>query len=129
MNWKKIIDPKGSNMWVLASTISWNVLWTLLTLFITYTTLSGESKALTTYQLGIMISLFIGAFLGGWVGGKIGADNRGPTYGVLGSLGSVVPVVIALVPAGGVFGILVAAITIAAGLNGGLLSIRPASRN
>ena len=129
MNWKKIINPKGTNMWVLASVVGWNVFWTLLTLLITFVLLSGEEEILTIPQIGMMVSLFIGSFLGGWVGGKIGADNRGPTYGVIGSLGSAIPVLGALVSAGGVFGILAAIIAIVGGLNGGLLSTRHVPRN
>ncbi len=129
MNWKKLINPKGTNIWVLASVLGWNVLWALLTLFITYTLLSGEEQILTIHQTGMMFSFFFGAFAGSWVGGKVAADNRGPTYGVIGSLGGVVPVVSALVPAGGMFGILAAIVTIAGGLNGGILSVRPTPRD
>lgn len=129
MNWKKLIDPKGSNIWVLASVVGWNVLWALLTLFITYTLLSGAEQILTIHQTGMMFSFFFGSFAGGWIGGKVAADNRGPTYGVIGSLGSVIPVVATLVPAGGVFGILAAIVAIAGGLNGGILSVRPTPRD
>jgi hypothetical protein len=62
--------------------------------------------------------------LGGYIFGKLAGDGRGLTYGVVGSSGSVVLCLILVLPSGGLLGIMLAVISIAGGINGGLLCLR-----
>jgi hypothetical protein len=70
-----------------------------------------------------MVSMFIGAFLIGWLIGRWADDWRGPTYGLISSLGSVGLILLIILPAG-VLGVLVAIMALVGGLNGGLVSLK-----
>jgi sugar phosphate permease len=67
---------------------------------------------------------FVGTFLVGWFIGKWANDNRGPTYGLISSLGSVALILFIILPAGGNLGLMVAIMALAGGLNGGLASLK-----
>ena len=123
MDWKSLFDLRRLNYWLLASGIGLNMIWTYMTLLITLPLLSGGESAAAGIQLGLMLSVFVGALLAGWLTGKLADDSRGPTYGLVGSLGSVGLIVFAILPAG-ILGLLAAIITVAGGINGGLLSLR-----
>ncbi|UCC61517.1 MAG: hypothetical protein JSV36_11975 [Anaerolineae bacterium] len=121
MNWKQIFDLRGTNLWLIGASVGWNVIWTFVTLFVAYRALGGDESAVSVVQLALMLSEFAGPFLCGWLTGRLAADGRGPTYGVVGSLSSVVLILIVLLPSG-ILGFLVAVVALAGGLNGGLLS-------
>ena len=57
-----------------------------------------------------------------WVCGWLAFDDRGPTYGVIGALGSVLIILITLL-ASGLIAILLTIVALAGGFNGGLLSL------
>ena len=69
-----------------------------------------------------MIAEFTGPFLIGWVCGWLAFDDRGPTYGVIGALGSVLIILITLL-ASGLIAVLLTIVALAGGFNGGLLSL------
>ena len=121
MSWKQIFDLRGTNLWLIGASLGWNAIWTFVTLFVAYRALGGSESAVSIVQLGLMLSEFVGPFLSGWLTGRLAADGRGPTYGVVGSLSSVVLILIVLLPSG-ILGLLVAVVALAGGLNGGLLS-------
>ena len=121
MNWKQLFDLRGTNLWLIAAAVGCNVLWTLLTLFTGVFVLANDESATAIVQLGLMISEFLGPFFSGWFIGWTAADGRGPTYGVIGSLGSVGLILFMLLPTG-IIGLMVAVVALAGGLNGGLLS-------
>ena len=123
MNWKQLLDLHGINFWLLASGIGMNMIWTFISLLIAFYSLPRVEDATGTIQLGLMVSLFLGTFLIGWLIGKLADDGRGPTYGLISSLGSLMLILIAVLPAG-IFGLLVAIVVLAGGLNGGLFSQR-----
>jgi hypothetical protein len=120
MNWKQLFNLRGTNLWLIAAGVGWNAIWSFVTLFVGYRVL-GLTSAVSAVQLGLMVSAFVGPFLGGWLTGRMAADGRGPTYGVIGSLGSVGLILVTILPTG-ILGLLVAIVALAGGLNGGLLS-------
>jgi len=123
MNWRQLFNLRSTNLWLIGVGIGWNVVWTFVTLLIAFRVLSRNESMVPAIQLMLMVSAFLGPFLSGWFTGRLAADGRGPTYGVIGSLVSVVLTLVVLVPSG-ILGLLVAVVALAGGLNGGLLSQR-----
>ncbi len=130
MNFTNFFNPKGCNYWYLVSSFLLNFLWTGTTLAIAYYFLQTPAAAASGFlQLGALISVFIGAFIGGLLFGTVAADGRGPTYGAIGSLGSVSLSLFFFATIGGIVGLMLAIIAIAGGLNGGLFSLRKPPKN
>lgn len=124
MNLSEIFNFRGINLWHIASSAGMNLLWTGGSLFFTFYFLGKSEIAMPIVQLGLMISVFIGSLLAGFIFGRLAADGRGPTYGVIGSLGSVSLSIFLVLPSGGILGLMLAVIALAGGLNGGLISMR-----
>ena len=127
MSWREILSLKGTNLWHIANSVGWNILWTSASLLITSYTLERVPEAAAIFQNGLMVSVFLGSLTAGFVLGKLADDGRGMTYGVIGSLGSVALALFIVLPSGGILGLMLAIIAIAGGLNGGLLSLRKSS--
>jgi hypothetical protein len=123
MNWKSLFNLRGINYWLLGSGIGLSMIWTFATLMFSFSILTQNSGAVETVQIGLMVSILIGNFLIGWLIGRMADDNRGPTYGLLSSLGSLILIVFVVVPTG-ILGLLVAVMAVAGGLNGGIFSLR-----
>lgn len=123
MNLKELFNLRGLNYWLLASGIGLNGIWTFLIFLFSLQLLESVASNPAIIQLVMMIAIFLGAFFTGWLIGKWAGDLRGPTYGVVGSLGSVGIILFVLLPAGGVTGILTALVALAGGFNGGLLTL------
>jgi hypothetical protein len=115
---------RGINFWHLANSVGWNILWTGISLLIIFFVLGKTQQSLLLLQLVLMVSIFVGSLTAGLLFGRLAADGRGLTYGVVGSLGSVLLSLIFILPSGGFLGIMLAVIAIAGGINGGLLSLR-----
>jgi hypothetical protein len=128
MNWQQLFNLRGTNLWLIGSSIGLNVIWTFFSLFVGFRILSQAEEAVAIVQVGLMVSAFIGPFLGGWLTGKVAGDGRGPTYGVIGSLGSVMLILITLLPTG-ILGLMIAAVALAGGFNGGMFSEGRRSRH
>jgi hypothetical protein len=124
MNWKSFFKPQGLNLWLVGVSFGWSVLWVFVSLLVAFLVLRADADAAGTTQIGLMLSAFLGSLLSGWLIGWLAADGRGPTYGLISGLVSAILFGIALVPIGGVLGLLVAVVSLAGGLNGGLLSLR-----
>ncbi len=122
MNWRQLFDLKGVNLWLIGAGIGWNVFWTFGALVLAYISLRDLRVDQDAVQVGLMIGGFVGPLLSGWLLGRMAADERGPTYGIIGSLGSVFILLFILLPTGGVLGVMVALVAVAGGLCGGLLS-------
>lgn len=122
---KRIMNLKGINFWYLASGIALNLFWTMViamlfsALFLKQAP-GGEGGLMAVL---LMLLIFLGPFIIGWIVGNMAADLHGPTYGVYGSLGSAIVLLIAALPTG-FTGIMLIIAAIAGGLNGGLLSLR-----
>lgn len=123
MNWKALFNLKGINFWLLGSGIGLNLIWTFVTLMASFAFLNGASELIPIVQVGMMLGVLAGNFATGWLTGKMADDNRGPTYGVICSLGSLALIVFVVLPSG-IMGLLLAAMALAGGFNGGMLSIR-----
>jgi len=123
MNWMRLFDLRGTNLWLIAASVGCNVIWTALTLFLGISVLGSGESAVAIVQLALMVSEFLGPLLCGWFIGWMAADGRGLTYGLIGSLGSVALILFTLFSTG-ITGLMVAVVALAGGLNGGLLSER-----
>lgn len=124
MSFQRLLNLKGLNYWYLASAIALNLFWTLLiALVISLLLLKQFSADSSIFQLGLMAVTFVGPFLVGWIVGAMAADGRGPTYGVYGSFGSILILVIVALPTG-VLGLMLIIAAFSGGVNGGLFSIR-----
>ena len=125
MNFKQLMRLKDLNMWFLASAIALNVFWTLLlTVFVSILFLRGVQGGDMIMQALLIAATFIGPFLIGWVIGSMAADGRGPTYGVYGSIGSMMILLLVAVPATGLLGVMMLVVAFAGGFNGGMFSVR-----
>ena len=123
MNLKSLFNMRDLNYWLLASGLGLSAVWMIITLIILLQFLIDDLNAIGTVQLILMASVFVGNFVTGWITGKLASDLRGPTYGVVSSLASVIISLLVLVPAGGIFGILTALVAVAGGFNGGVLTL------
>jgi hypothetical protein len=122
MNWKSLVNFSGLNYWLLASGIGLNLIFTFIIIFLSFDSLTTNPQAPELIQIGLMVAIFFSTFLTGWLLGRMADDNRGPTYGLIGSLGSVGLIIPLLLPAG-ILGFLLAVVALAGGLNGGIMSL------
>jgi MFS family permease len=123
MNWKELFNLRGINFWWLASGVGLNLSWAVVVLLFIFRVLSAGIDTVENMQLVLMVGFFIGPLVIGWLIGRWADDGRGPTYGLIGSIGSLVLILYAVLPSGPL-GLLVALVALAGGLNGGLLSQR-----
>jgi hypothetical protein len=124
MSWKWLLNLKGLNLWYLASAVVLNLFCTLMSALVISMLLVNRIDAkTTTFQVLLMATTFLGPFLIAWMIGSMAADGRGPTYGVYGSIGSIVILVMVALPTG-LLGLMLIIAAFAGGLNGGLFSIR-----
>ena len=124
MKWRDILNLKGINLWHIANSVGWNILWTGGSLLLTIYLLGKSPGALIFLQLGLMIIFFVGPLTAGLIFGNLASDGRGITYGIIGSLGSVILALFIVLPSGGILGLMLAVIALAGGLNGGLMSLK-----
>ena len=122
MNFKDVFNLRGLNYWLLASGVGLNIIWTFFIFLFALQFLESGGGNPAIVQLGMMIAVFLGAFLTGWLIGKWAADLRGPSYGVIGSLGSAGIILFVLAPTG-IVGLLTALVALAGGFNGGLFAL------
>jgi len=124
VNWKDLFNLRGLDLWLVGVSFGWSVLWAFVSLLVAFLVLRANPDAAGTAQTGLMLSAFLGSLLSGWLLGRRAADGRGLTYGLITGLITAVLFGIVLIPIGGMLGLLVAAVSLAGGLNGGLLSLR-----
>ncbi len=120
---KGLFDLKGMNLWLVGSAIGLNIILAGVLLIVVLFLLAGVDKAPVWLQMGMILWGFLGPLFAGWLVGKMAGDNRGPSYGVIGSLGSLMLYLVMLLPTG-VFGLMMATVSVLGGLNGGILSRR-----
>ena len=119
---------KGINYMLLGAALGLNFFWALLLVMVGYLYISQNQSVGDLLQVGMLAASFLGPFLIGWMVAKIAADLHGPSYGLIGSFGGLVPVVLVLIPTG-IFGFLIAFTTVLGGLNGGIFAMRKSRRN
>src|SRR5262245_52083008 len=100
MHWKSLLNLSGLNYWLLASGLGLSLIFTFLALFCSFYGLTTNPQAVEGAQLILMVVIFLSNFVTGWLVGKMADDNRGPTYGLISSLGSVGLLVTIVLPAG-----------------------------
>jgi hypothetical protein len=122
MNFKRLTNIKGLNIWLLASGIGIN-LFIALALFLLNFLLIDNAQITSNelLPLGLMLASFIGPFLVALLITNMAGDGRGPTYGFYGAFGAAVPMVV-IVMAAGIIGILMMAVALLGGINGGMVA-------
>jgi hypothetical protein len=122
MNFKRLTNIKGLNIWLLASAIGINLFFSFALLFLNSLLINqAQDSGSEIFALGLMLASFIGPFLVAWLITTMAGDGRGPTYGFYGGIGAAVPLVI-IVMAAGIIGILMICVALLGGLNGGLVA-------
>ena len=123
MNFSKLLDLKGISFLHLAMALALNLLWTLLATSTVAFLVSQNPVNAELVQVVMVLITFLGPFVIGWAVGRMAGDRRGPTYGVYGSLSTVVILAMAGLPSS-LLGILLMLVAVAGGLNGGMMSLR-----
>ena len=122
MNFKRLTNIKGLNIWLLASAIGINLFISLALLLLNFLLVSqAQAASNELLSLGLMVASFIGPFLVALLITNMAGDGRGPTYGFYGAFGAAVPMVV-IVMAAGIIGILMMAVALLGGINGGLVA-------
>jgi hypothetical protein len=122
MTLRALFNLRGTNLWIVALGVAANLLWSFFVMvfgFI-YILQAGEGDVDLAY-IGLLLAEFLGPFIIGWFCGWLAFDDRGPTYGIYGAMGSVAIILITLL-ASGLIAILLSFAAIAGGFNGGALS-------
>ena len=122
MNLKSVFNIQGTNFWIVALSVAANLLWSFFVMVLSIILVldSGEGEVNPAY-VGLILGEFVGPFLIGWFCGWLAFDDRGPTYGVVGALGSVVVILFTLLASGWI-ALLLSVVAFAGGFNGGTLS-------
>jgi hypothetical protein len=121
MNFKRLTNIKGLNIWLLASAIGINLFFSFALLLLNFLLVSGgQASSSELLPLGLMLASFLVPFLVAWLVTVMAGDGRGPTYGFYGAIGAAVPMVIIAMGAGTI-GILMMCVALLGGINGGLI--------
>lgn len=125
MNLRNLFSYKGLNLLVAIASFGMNIIWTSVLLFVVFVMIGrDEGQAGAATEVVLILGAFLGPFLAGWISGRVADDQRGPTYGLLGSLASLILIVIVILLPAGLIGVLTGLVAVAGGLNGGLMSRR-----
>jgi hypothetical protein len=127
MNRNSFFDVRGANGWILALAIAANLLWSFFTFIIAFYALDVSGRTIETVQVGLLMSEFIGPLLIGWFCGWLAFDDRGATYGVVGTLGSVFMILLTVLTSGGI-AMMLSMAALAGGFNGGAITRYRGSR-
>ena len=121
MNFKRLFETKGLSFWLLASGIGLNLIYQLVLLVVVNLGIVASSQAsgADLLQVFVLLACLVGPFVIGWVITAMAGDGRGPTYGVYGSFGGAVPLVLAFLSTRSILVLLMVVVTLAGGLNGG----------
>lgn len=123
MDFNKLLDLKGINFLFLAAAMFLNLFWSFGAASLVAYLAGAQQAPVDLIQAGIVLLTFLGPFLIGWMIGRMSNDGRGPTYGVYGSVGSVLILVFTALPSG-ILGMILIVVALAGGLNGGLMALR-----
>lgn len=121
MNLKSLFDIRATNYWILALSVLANLTWSFFSLLTAYYIAGTGIATPELTQVGLMLAEFIGPFAIGWFCGWLAFDDRGPTYGLVGALGSVVIILFTLLLTGAI-AILLSFAALAGGFNGGIIT-------
>ena len=121
MGFKRLINTSDMNWWLVFASIGCNLILMAVVAFGAASMLRRGGEMVEVSQIVLLLGTFLAAFLTAMLTGWIARGN-GVTYGLIGSVGTVVVVLVAL--PFGVLTILLIVIAVAGGLNGGLISVR-----
>ncbi len=121
MNWKSLFDFSTTNTWIIALSIVANVFWSFFVLIAAFYFLDMDEGLANRMQIGLLLAEFLGPLIIGWFCGFLAFDDRGPTYGLVGALGSVLMIFITLAASGAIV-IILSIAALAGGFNGGVFS-------
>jgi hypothetical protein len=124
MNFKRLLDTKGLSFWLLASAIGLNLIYMVILLIIVNLSIGGSPQegGSDMVQVIALLACLIGPFLVAWIITGMAGDGRGPTYGVYGSFGAAVPLVLLFIYSRAIFLLLMVGVVLAGGLNGGIFA-------
>jgi hypothetical protein len=129
MNLKSIFNIRGTNLWIIALGFAANLLWSFFVMvYALVQILESEGMDINSAYVILLIGEFLGPFMIGWFCGWLAFDDRGPTYGVVGALGSVLIILFTLLASGWI-AILLSIAALAGGFNGGVISRYRGRRN
>jgi hypothetical protein len=121
---RNLFNLKGINFWLLGMALVLNLVWAILMLSVT-NLLTNNDQPPEWLDLAVILAGFLGPLVIAFAIGKMSFDRRGPTYGVIGSLGGAALLgIFVLVFANWQVGFITTAVAIMGGLQGGLLSQR-----
>jgi len=119
----KLFDLRGLNTWLFLLSVGINL---LLTFFL-FMGLTNWMSQRGGWMESADVLLILGEFLIGYLAGfgitLLAKDDRGPSYGVLGAIGSFVLVILFMYEAG-ILALIVAVSALLGGYNGGMLGER-----
>jgi hypothetical protein len=118
-----LFNLKGLNIWLLASGILLNFLWASALMTIA-AVIAGAGQPPEWLALLEIAGAFLGSLVIGLVTSRLAHDNRGPSYGLIGSLGAALLIALVVFQANLEIGFIMCAVAILGGLNGGMLSQR-----
>ncbi len=128
MNLRRIFDLQGLNWWYVIGGMGMNFILSIVLamLRIRFLNFEQEQTQAMVEQTVLMLGTFVITLLTGWLVGKM-AGEKGPTYGIVCSAGSLM----VIVPSFGIslITLMLVVISLAGGLNGGLMSARSRKRH
>ena len=131
MDFKRLMNTKGLSLWLLASAIGLNLIFQVTMLIVINLSIGGITQATGADYLQVvvlLISLF-GPFVIAWIITGMAGDGRGPTYGIYGSFGAVIPLLFLFFYTQAILLVLMVVIALAGGLNGGIFGEYMRHRN
>jgi hypothetical protein len=122
---QRLFNFKGINLWLLGSSLGLNLVWGGLMVYSTGMLSADRGTLPEWWGLMMIAAAFLGPLLIGFLIGRLSHDRRGPTYGVVGSLGGAALLGIFVMLSGSLeIGFITAAVAIMGGFNGGMFSQR-----
>jgi len=122
MDFKRLMNTKGLSFWLLASAIGLNLIYQVALLLVINLGVvsSNEATGVDLLQVFVLLACLVGPFLVAWIITGMASDGRGLTYGVYGSFGAAVPLIFAFLTTRSILVLLMVAVVLAGGLNGGI---------
>jgi hypothetical protein len=131
MDFKRLMNTKGLSLWLLASAIGLNLIFQVVMLFVFNLSIGGFTQATGAdyLQAVVLLASLIGPFVVAWIITGMAGDGHGPTYGVYGSFGAAIPLLLLFFYTQAILLPLMIVVALAGGLNGGIFGEYMRRRN
>jgi hypothetical protein len=131
MDFKRLMNTKGLSLWLLASAIGLNLIFQVTMLIVINLSIGGITQATGAdyLQVVVLLTSLFGPFVIAWIITGMAGDGRGPTYGIYGSFGAVIPLLFLFFYTQAILLVLMVVIALAGGLNGGIFGEYMRHRN